>query len=500
MTPSAIDTDPHPVFTTYSAGNFAEVAPARLSIVSWSLVGPPQERAMRALGARLWPRAAWATGSTFTFVGYFGCRPYHNLSALCHMAEQVPELTAEAFSASYFENVLPPRAVPGLAERRVDRYRALPRLVREATTLRPRIVEAEGRVVVAEGAVRAALASGSPVALGGALAEARAALLGAWEVHMAATAILPALRALQRSLARRATRFWDELEPWVNRPEELVWGWLRDAARIDGELGPGEFLGEPFYEVAADRPPWSEIAAAEAPPAAGAVSQRGDALDPAQAFWEMPGGGGSRPRAQRARGVAETMASRELSKSLAMRAVHALRRLLPAVAAAHGIADDDWPYLTLAEIVDAHRERGLAARAEARRAACAEALAEPMPDLLDFGPAARPQLDGRPPAPAGRGVSTGVVTGVVVGPDADVAPGPEPRILVRDALDATVGTLLERVDGVVTRRGSMLSHVAILVRERGIPAVVGHPLARELTAGERIRIDGATGEVTRVDG
>jgi pyruvate,water dikinase len=50
--------------------------------------------------------------------------------------------------------------------------------------------------------------------------------------------------------------------------------------------------------------------------------------------------------------------------------------------------------------------------------------------------------------------------------------------------------------GVITARGSALSHVSILAREYGIPAVVGHALARELQPGQEVSLDGSTGEVT----
>src|SRR5207248_11363071 len=137
-------------------------------------------------------------------------------------------------------------------------------------------------------------------------------------------------------------------------------------------------------------------------------------------------------------------------------------------AAAQGIAEEDWPYLTIDEIGAAHREAGLAARAAARRAECEGALEVSMPDLLDLStPAAAPPEGPSPPAAGptggGRGVSAGTVTGVVVGSDLDWARADEPRILVTSALDANVESLLGRIDGVLTARGSLLSHVSILV-------------------------------------
>ena len=49
--------------------------------------------------------------------------------------------------------------------------------------------------------------------------------------------------------------------------------------------------------------------------------------------------------------------------------------------------------------------------------------------------------------------------------------------------------------GLITLRGSMLSHISTLAREYGIPAIVNHPLAATLEAGQQILLNGNTGEV-----
>jgi pyruvate,water dikinase len=41
----------------------------------------------------------------------------------------------------------------------------------------------------------------------------------------------------------------------------------------------------------------------------------------------------------------------------------------------------------------------------------------------------------------------------------------------------------------------MLSHISTLAREYGIPAVVNHPLAETLEAGQLVVLNGNTGEV-----
>jgi pyruvate,water dikinase len=53
---------------------------------------------------------------------------------------------------------------------------------------------------------------------------------------------------------------------------------------------------------------------------------------------------------------------------------------------------------------------------------------------------------------------------------------------------------------VVTDVGAPLSHAAIVARELGIPAVVGCGNATtRLSTGDRIRVDGGLGTVTRLD-
>ena len=42
----------------------------------------------------------------------------------------------------------------------------------------------------------------------------------------------------------------------------------------------------------------------------------------------------------------------------------------------------------------------------------------------------------------------------------------------------------------------MLSHLAILARERGVATVVAYPDATELAEGTMVTVDGQTGEVT----
>ncbi|WP_344084159.1 PEP/pyruvate-binding domain-containing protein [Luedemannella helvata] len=100
---------------------------------------------------------------------------------------------------------------------------------------------------------------------------------------------------------------------------------------------------------------------------------------------------------------------------------------------------------------------------------------------------------------AGTPASSGTATGparVVRGPGdfGRVRPG---DILVCPYTDPAWTPLLRVVAGVITEVGGVLSHAAIVARERGIPAVLGVPDATtRLDDGATITIDGATGAIT----
>lgn len=70
-------------------------------------------------------------------------------------------------------------------------------------------------------------------------------------------------------------------------------------------------------------------------------------------------------------------------------------------------------------------------------------------------------------------------------------------VLVAPATSEAFTAMLHLVEGIVTDHGSFVCHAAIVAREMGIPAVVGTvDASRRIPDGARIRIDGASGEVT----
>lgn len=98
----------------------------------------------------------------------------------------------------------------------------------------------------------------------------------------------------------------------------------------------------------------------------------------------------------------------------------------------------------------------------------------------------------------GTGASAGHAEGVVHGGEGIPEPG---EILVVATLDPDLATLLPRLGGLVAETGSVLSHLAIMAREYGVPTVVGVPDAiTRFPAGARVSVDGTTGEVKIVEG
>ncbi len=101
----------------------------------------------------------------------------------------------------------------------------------------------------------------------------------------------------------------------------------------------------------------------------------------------------------------------------------------------------------------------------------------------------------------GKGASPGIVRGRVLKVETPEDAGSEPgRILVTRQTDPGWVFLISGAKGLIAENGSFLSHTAIISRELGKPAVVGLKGAMTLFSdGELVEIDGATGEVRRLD-
>lgn len=94
---------------------------------------------------------------------------------------------------------------------------------------------------------------------------------------------------------------------------------------------------------------------------------------------------------------------------------------------------------------------------------------------------------------AGGGVGRGRVTH-------DAQDPPAGSVLVTTTLSPGLGPLLTGLSGIVSETGSVLSHLAILSREAGVPTVVGYANAtRDLPEGIEVCVDGDSGQVTLED-
>lgn len=69
-------------------------------------------------------------------------------------------------------------------------------------------------------------------------------------------------------------------------------------------------------------------------------------------------------------------------------------------------------------------------------------------------------------------------------------------VLVARITNPTYNVLLPMLGAIVTDRGGLLSHPAIVAREYGLPAVVGSGDAtRRITDGALVEVDGTAGRV-----
>lgn len=134
------------------------------------------------------------------------------------------------------------------------------------------------------------------------------------------------------------------------------------------------------------------------------------------------------------------------------------------------------------------------------RAGEAKESVAPTPAIIDFSAQGNTSANRLPrgiAASSGRATAPAYVMTANPSHQPPLAPG---RILVAPSITPDWLPWLKQAAGVVTERGGMTSHAAIIARELGIPAVVGVAGATQLIAmGEALLVDGERGEIHRLD-
>lgn len=100
-----------------------------------------------------------------------------------------------------------------------------------------------------------------------------------------------------------------------------------------------------------------------------------------------------------------------------------------------------------------------------------------------------------PKSASSKGLSAGKVTGVIV-TVAEIESSPRPRILWTKILSPELTQYFDEIDGIITENWGLLSHLAIIARERKIPVVVTNTL--NFWVNDVREINGNTGEIKSI--
>ncbi len=471
----SLDT-PLPPGTVAAGHNFREVAPEILSPLSWSLVGAGMERGFRWLGEQF---GSPTTTPVPRYVAYVGFRPFHVMSELDLILSRAPGVDA----GDCWELLL--GGLPaGLRSARRDRGISWLSGVRcEVAVLRAsdrRFRDCARAVAEAEHLVGRVVDGGNPWSVGGAAVAAAAGAVDGWALHAVTTSLLIAAAGIfGRSLA-------------VEYGEELAADLLRNLLRrqpvpSSGALPvprlPADSLRVLNYEVADG----GELFGTEPAPVTAAPTL----ATPAPAEILPRGRVGDR-LIRRLLGLVQTLVSeREASKLLALRGLHCVRLLIELDAADMQI--DELAMLSISELLRAP-QRARRERAQERIAELHEARHFVLPVDFEVRPSGIKAIDRKRPSlvsvAEGRALAPGWARGPLTRDLADAAGSVlvSPQVEAHDALRSGAAAI-------VTEYGSLLSHVAIICRELGIPLVTGIR-ADEVPAGTSVTVDGSTGRVT----
>jgi len=100
------------------------------------------------------------------------------------------------------------------------------------------------------------------------------------------------------------------------------------------------------------------------------------------------------------------------------------------------------------------------------------------------------------------GVSSGVASGVLLTKEEIEKKHTkgDKIILYTEILSPDLTVYFDRISGIVSNNGGLLSHLAIVAREKNIPAVVGFSISdSKVKIGDSVQIDGSRGKIVRID-
>lgn len=482
----SVDTPPVTGEAVLSAANFREVCPEILSPLSFSLIGAGMEVAFRQIGERAGVRIE---GPNPEYLAYRAFRPYHVMSEIDKYIARLPIMTR----SDVWELLL--GGPPPLAGHPKEKT-AEPRKYWYATKmllLGIRNGQYSGRaaaeVARAEDGVRAVLDDGSPIKVGSAFELSFRAARTSWELHTRTTTMAAAAASAMRHL------FLEDYD------EGTATELLRFAARRAGEAAyasasagrlPVALDRLANYEVA-DRSdefaPWSLAAEAAQPLGGSALAAGGHGGD----AMTLPSATIAGRLANRMADVLDSLlAERERSKELGLRALHCVRVLLES--GATGMEPGDAAMLGATELtrLDRRTQQRLIAERSAELAVAARLsmgadMQEKGDDLVAIPRNALTFVD--------TALGTPLAPGWAEGPLMVESDGSGKDVICGERVDGNY-VLAVQPAGVITAFGSILSHVAIVCRELGIPLVSGVSIP-EASAQGLVVVDGWSGRVFR---
>lgn len=474
--------------SVHSGHNFREVAPELLSPLVWSIIGAGMEQGFRA-GAQRFGRERPA-GPRPHFVSYFGFRPFFNMTTVERLADELPLVDPE----DIWELLLGGPAPEVKRQKRPSRAHRLSRLPGGLAFLSSN-AEAFGRaqadLAAAEQAVLDAADSGSAWQSGVACEAAARAGRSAWALHIRTTCV-----------AFVATSAAKQILQW-QYDESTTLELLRASAhREDDGQGSSARGGAVTvgldrlnnYEVADRTAMFARFTSPSLSSAASLLSAKPTHARTAVVADTVgvPFGTALGPVFERTvsfMGLA--LGERERSKEIGLRALHCTRVLLD-----HGAFGSDVEEASLLGIEELRSASAVERKrlADQRAEELQEAADLDYPVDLHYRPGGlsavrRPRRHG---PDTGNALAPGWAEGVFV----RESDGEEGRILVGDRVDGNY-VLAVLPDAVVSKYGSVLSHVAIVCRELGIPFVAGVSVP-DAQLGVHGVVDGWTGAVTTV--